>query len=115
MSSKKRAAGFALALTGAMAATLAPASAAFAAPEIGALGCSSGSSIYACYTGYSGAVDPVSIRWYVNDVHSVQNDNLPSMSVLCTPGTSATIKVVVSDASGSDTASTTHLCRTRWW
>lgn len=115
VSSKKRASSFFMALTGAMAVSLAPTAAASANPDIATLGCSSGSSIYACHTGYSGAVDPVTITWYVNGVHSVENDNLPAMSVLCTPGTYSTIQVVVSDAAGSDTASTTALCRTRWW
>ncbi|WP_188194802.1 hypothetical protein [Nonomuraea sp. SYSU D8015] len=56
---------------------------------------------FLCEVSYSGAVAPVTIRWFVNGNHVPAYDNRSFVGIGCQPGSSYDIRAVISDATGA--------------
>lgn len=87
----------------------APATPAFAHPNITYMHCESPGSEYHCLATWNGTVGTVTTAWYENGV-PIGNQFDGYASSWCYPGTLLTVNVVVTDAAGSSSASHRFRC-----
>lgn len=67
---------------------------------------------FLCSVSYSGAVAPVTIRWYVNGGHVPAYDNRSFVGIGCQPNVTYDIRAVISDATGASVEyRTSPVCR----
>lgn len=87
------------------------ASPAYAHPEITNLHCTGyTNSRFGCTVSYTGAHQPVTIRWYVNGRRDPSLDDKSHFIRGCARGERVTGKAVVSDVHGTDTLSDWAIC-----
>ncbi|WP_329104956.1 hypothetical protein OG792_31235 [Micromonospora sp. NBC_01699] len=113
--SVKRITGFLVALFGSLAIALAPTTPASAYPAIKYLDCESGASTLACLVEYAGAVEPVTIQWFVDGAHRPAWDGKTSVRKSCLFNMYYDVTVYVTDSYGTAFASTAGYCRRVWW
>ncbi|TMR93546.1 hypothetical protein [Nonomuraea basaltis] len=67
---------------------------------------------FLCSVSYSGAVAPITIRWYVNGSHIATYDNRSFVGIGCQPPAQYDIRAVISDAAGASVEyRTSPVCR----
>lgn len=90
--------------------------AATAAPTITEVICESGLNNMRCEVSYTGAVGTVTVRWdaYTSGVHRFTRYGW-LVTFGCSPGTWYTMKVFVTDSTGTTQATTSAVCRSGSW
>lgn len=79
-------------------------------PSITALGCDIGNGIVDCQVFFTGAVQPVTIRWTVDGVPIAAANDSVGMTATCVRNRNVTVSVTVADAFGSSRVSRRSPC-----
>lgn len=102
--------GLAASAVAATAAAVVMASPASAQPQITGLACDIGRGRVDCIVFPADTVPPYTIRWSVNNVAVPEADDHVTMISTCTPNSITSVRVTITDPTGSVTRKTSRRC-----